>query len=49
MNTDYFINNIVLVSLTSHLSATGAALRVPDTLLAGGLVVCVAKQEAVKF
>ena len=38
LNSEYFINNIVLVSLTSNLSATGAAIRSTDTLLAGGPV-----------
>ena len=39
-NREYYINNIVLNSLTSDLSATGAAVRSTDTLLAGCLVAC---------
>ena len=39
----YFINNIVLITMTSNLSATGAAIRSTDTLLAGGLVACAAE------
>ena len=42
-NREYFINNIVLTNLTNNLSATGAAIRSTDTLLAGGLVVCAAE------
>jgi len=38
LNSEYFINNIVLISMTSNLSATGAAIRYTHTLLAGGLV-----------
>ena len=38
LNSEYFINNIVLVTMTSNLSATGAAIRSTHTLLAGGLV-----------
>ena len=43
LNSEYFINNIVLVTMTSNLSATDAAIRSTDTLLAGGLVACAAK------
>ena len=37
-NIKYFINNIILDSLTCNLSATGAAIRSTDTLLTGGPV-----------
>ena len=43
LNSEYFINNIVLVTMTSNLSATGAAIRSTDTLLTGGLVACAAE------
>ena len=42
-NREYFINNIVLANLTNNLSATGAAVRSTNTLLAGGLVACAAE------
>ena len=43
LNSEYFINNIVLITITSNLGATGTAIMSTDTLLAGGLVFCAAK------
>ena len=43
LNSKYFINNIVLITITSNLGATGTAIMSTDTLLAGSLVFCAAK------
>ena len=48
-NNNYFLQDVVFISLASNLRAAGTTGRTTDTILAGGLVSDTAEEEAVEL